>query len=455
MAIVLMIGVILILLSTIMITRGFRQLGNTANNRNWDQSLSVAESGLEVGLVEVDDDFDWNTGEVIPAAVIGTDAERGWAVAAADARPATDVQSTPEGEFVVVKPSNQDLLFSVAYVPSRDAAERRVRVVRAALTLAPVSTPWSLDMSYLTDMDLVISGNPTFHGEAADGHANGHLTVSGNPTFQQGCLTSSGGGSISGNVNDHSDCPDDPYAQPEEFVPEIVPDDFWHMSEYDMCPDGKVRAGPAHATFGSTAGSAPCTTGHILESDAGSTTFNGFEFNGCCDSKLNAKWDMSADGGIDGAYYFFEGSLTISGSPGTNNNPWNVLIVTEPVGACANHVGGDFTTSGSLVIAPYTEGAAHESNNVVVIAGRDIEWSGAGRIKEPGIVAAREQIKISGNPQVEGAFLAESKCDSPDDNVDSNEISGNPTFTLEGPMQTLWFTTDGPPVLQVAGWDEL
>jgi hypothetical protein len=455
MAIVLFIGTILILLSTIMITRGFRQLGNTANNQNWDQSLSVAESGLEVGLVELDDDFDWSTGEVIPAGVIGTDAERGWAVSAADARPAEDVETTPEGEFVVVKPSNRDLLFSVAYVPSRDAAERRVRVVRAALSFAPTSNAWSLDMAFLTDDDFTISGNPTFHGDAASGHSNGHLTVSGDPTFHDGCLTASDGGSISGNINDHSDCAPDPYYEPEEFVPEIIPRDFWHMSEYDMCPDGKVRAGPAHPTFGSTAGSTPCTVGHILEDDAGSNPFNGWKFNGCCDSKLNAMWDLADNTSDDGAYYFYQGSPQVSGSPGTNNSPWYVLIVAEAVGSCADHVGGDFVASGSLVIAPYTAGSEHTSNTVNVIAGRDIEWSGDGRLKEPGIIAAREQIKLNGNPQIEGAFIAESECDSADDNVHQTEITGNPTFTLEGPMQTLWFTTQGPPLLEVAGWDEL
>jgi len=455
MAIVLMIGVILVLLSTIMITRGFRQLGNTANNRNWDQSLSVAESGLEVGLVAIDDDFDWDTGEVIPLSVIGTESERGWAVAAADARPAEDVESTPEGEFVVVKPSNRDLLFSVAYVPSREAAERRVRVVRAALSFQPTSNSWSLDMAFLTDMDLDISGNPTFHGNAASGHSNGHVTVPGNPTFHDGCLTASDGGTISGNVNDHSDCPDDPYNQPEEFVPDIVAGDFWHMSEYDMCPDGKVRAGPAHPDFFDTVGTAPCTTGHILEDDAMADPFNGWKFEGCCDSKLNAKWDLSDGTAIDGAYYFFEGSPNVSGSPGTNNSPWHVLIVAESKGSCPANVGGDFTTSGSVVIAPYTGQPVHSGNNVAVIAERDVEWSGAGRLKVPGIVGAGEQIKISGNPQIEGAFIAQSECDSPDDNVDANQITGNPTFTLTGPLETIWVTEQGPPMLEVAGWDEL
>ena len=74
-AIVLLVGVALVLVSTVVVSRGFRQLVNTSNDTNWDNALLAAETGLDSGLVTLDGDFSYATGETIPLSSLGTDAE--------------------------------------------------------------------------------------------------------------------------------------------------------------------------------------------------------------------------------------------------------------------------------------------------------------------------------------------------------------------------------------------
>ena len=99
-----------------------------------------------------------------------------------------------------------------------------------------------------------------------------------------------------------------------------------------------MRAGPAHATYGHTVGSEPCT-GHVLKNDA-SSGYRNWKFNGCCDSKEWAKWDYDSDGKKNGVYYFYQGSPKVPKNPGSSNNPWKVTIngIFKPLHTGRNRV---------------------------------------------------------------------------------------------------------------------
>lgn len=455
-AIVMLLGSILVLISVVIVNRAARQVGTVNSDTRWDQALHVAESGIDVGLVSLEGNESWTTGETVPAGKLGSSDEGDWAVEVADARAASTLGVTPEGEYAVIKPSNAAVIYGVGFVPSRDAIGRRVRVVRVTLDQSPASITYQANRSFLTNEELEIIGNPTFHGVAASAHSNANVTVPGNPTFQDGCLTASTGGTVTGNLNVHASCPSTStrFTQPTQYVPEIVPRNQWGLSEYDMCPDGKVRAGPGHPTLGATAGTAPCTTGTILSQSA-TTPYRGWKYTGCCSATEGAGWTYDTNTAYDGAYYFYQGTVRIPNSPGTNNNPWMVTIIAEASGSCPNNVGGDVFLSGSMALAPYTAGSKHSGNGFAVLSGRDVDWSGNGKLLAPGVVAAREQISIGGNVDVDGAFIAEGKCNTATSTIQKNSISGNPTFRLDGPIGTGWTILTGQGGLAIVGWDEL
>jgi hypothetical protein len=454
-ALVLLVGSTLVLLTAIVVTRSNRLVGNSESDSQWDQSLHVAEGCIDVALAQLGGDDSWNTGETLPSGLVGASDERTWVVTAAAGRSDQSLTATPEGECIAIRPAGEMVLYGVGYVPARGADGERIRVVRVLLEMEPTQVPYAIDYAFVTNDDLHINLNPTSVGSSASIHANGGLHGTGNITLNDACLTSSDGSSLSGTVNVHGLCPVSPYDVDEVEIPEIVAREFWEFSEYDMCRDGKVRAGPAHVTHGATVVAATPCTGSVLEENAVSSPYRGWTFDGCCDAVEGAQWSYNTNTKYDGAYFFYGGTARVVASPGTNLNPWRVLLVTEARFVCPTQEAGDFYMLGNSVVAPYTLGTVHADNTAIVIAGRDIQWSGQGRFKAPGIVAAAEQIRVDGNPAMEGTLIAEGWCDSPGDNLDTNEIAGNPTFTLDAALDTIWVSENGPPIPTIIDWAEL
>jgi hypothetical protein len=443
-ATVALLGFAVVMITTVMTLRGTRQLRNTSSDAQWEQSLHVAEAGLDDIIVKVEADQTFSTGEFVPGFDDG-DAERAWAIAIADGLDSADLLSTPEGEYATIVPLNEQSIYSVGFAPNRESVERRVRVVRISYTRVPGVVPWKAERAFLTGGNLYVTGNPTAFEARSNVHANGHATISGSPTLQDACFSAAAGATISGNLNDHAACPD-PGGQEAVFIPDIEPRDFWHLSEFDLCPDGAVRAGPRHPMGDSTSGE-PCT-GTMLEVDAAASPYLGWGFTGI-DAFGAAQWRYGTNVENHGAYYVYHGSATIPSGPGTSTNPWRLSLVVEPVGDCPAHVGGDIVLTGAAVVTPY------DTAGTFMVAGRDVIWDGNGRLKEPGIIAAVEQIALVGNPQIQGSFVAEDACDSPDDSLDASEVAGNPKFELLGPLETIWGYEDSEGAVEVVGWDEL
>ena len=66
-AMILLIGSVLVVLTGVIVTRGVRQVGNTAGDADWEQSLNVAEAGMEFAINSLNNDGDFTTGETVPA----------------------------------------------------------------------------------------------------------------------------------------------------------------------------------------------------------------------------------------------------------------------------------------------------------------------------------------------------------------------------------------------------
>jgi hypothetical protein len=289
-----------------------------------------------------------------------------------------------------------------------------------------------------------MSGNPTIISGATVGvHTNDFLDIRGS-VFVDGCLSASDGSRVVGSMNQDAGC-GTPGVQAPVEIPAVDVRSFWEFSEYDLCPGGVVKAGPAHPTQGNTAANAPCT-GATLTAHADATPFRGWRYQGSS-TRLEAIWRHGSQGLYDGVYYVYRGSAEMAASPGTVADPWEVTLLVEGVGACPGITGGDVDISGSPVMIPYAD-----TRNLLIAAGRDVDISGSPDIT--GLIAAHEQIDNSGGATgVEAALLAELLCDSDDDYIDENDIAGNLTITNTGPVSTPFPGSERIPV--VAGWGEL
>jgi hypothetical protein len=446
MPVVLFLGMALMALASVVIMRGVRQFGNTGGDARWEQALAVAESGLDQGIQILAENPLYTTGEVVPIDVVSRQDERVWVVGVADERPYSNFAATPEGEYTLIKPSNSPALYVVGFTPSRSAPDRRVRVVRGEVDEELIETWWMLRFAFLSGGDAVFSGNPTLlSGTNVGVHANGYLSAGGS-TFISGCISASNGAKVSGSVSQEPHCAD-PGDQPLEFIPVIDPRLYWYLSQYDMCPGGTVKAGPAHDVYGHTAGNLPCT-GQTLASDP-AVSYRGWSFDGCCDPQTGAEWSYHGDGVFDGVYYFHEGSVKITSNPGSEADPWETTLLIEPSGECPNLIGGDLDISGTPRMQPHPS-----ANGLLALAGRDIEVSGTPGMFMSGLLAAHEQADVNGNPTVhEGGFIAEEACNSINDLIDTTIVSGNTTVSNSGPVETPIMGLVPHTVL--VAWDEL
>lgn len=421
---VVMFGGALVVMSATVMARGNAQFGTTDLDRNWEYALTAAESALSWGLATVEADVAWGTGDVVPPEVVGTSDERGWAIAAADAKDGSSVVPTPTGEFVVVKPANTTMVYGVGYAPDRDAVNRRVRVVRAGYQIVPTEITWVTNLAILTQSDLQVTGNPSFYtGPAIGIHTNGHLTTEGSTTID-GCLSASSGATMGGSSIQGEHCPP-PGDQPPMPVPVIDAADRWHTSTHDLCTSGRVRAGPAHPTLGHTTGEQPCT-GQIIENDANANPYNGWKFN----PTAVEKWHFESQTPFDGVFYVHHNSLVVTSSPGSSSIPWKATLIATSSGECPTAVEGDIRIEGHPTFDPYPG-----SGNLALVAGRDIRIQGNPNVS--GVVAAEEQIEVSGTATVTGGtYVSSADCDTPGSPVSVNFLDGNATVHNETDVET-------------------
>jgi len=443
-AAVMFLGLAVMMLTSVVAVRAFRQNSTTAADVKWEAALHVAESGLDDGLVRMHQAAGYTTGEYMPSGFDSPEDARTWVLEAADARSATEIVSTADGEYVVIRPTNTAAVFSIGYVPSRHDESRRVRIVHAMINDAIVNGGWFARYAVLTGGQLLLNGNPTIISGATVGlHTNDYLDIRGS-VFVDGCLSASDGSRVVGSMSQDPGC-GTPGVQAPVEIPAIDVRSFWEFSQYDLCPGGVVKAGPAHPAQGHTTASAPCT-GATLTTQAGSTPYRGWKYQGTSD-RLESIWRHGSLGLYDGVYYVYRGSAEMAASPGTVADPWEVTLLVEGVGSCPGITGGDIDISGSPVMVPYGE-----THNLLLLAGRDIDISGSPDIT--GLVAAHEQIDSSGGASgTETALLAELACDSADDYIDVNEISGNLLISNTGPVLSPFPGSESIPV--VAGWGEL
>ena len=412
--------------------RSVNDLGQVRSERLFEQTLHVADSGIDHTLFRLREDRNFNSGDgALPdfsAQADPEEAEKDWALAAANNNA---LVTESDGQWQVVKPVGTRVIYAVGYVPTKADADK-IRIIRAEYDFPPLLPRGAL----LTGGSLSINGGVTLSGANGSAHANGDGIVIGGSNQLSGQYTTSGDFESNGSLNvcqppgEVPDCdPSLPNAgQPEQEVPDINPRDSYYMSQYDLCPDGSVRAGPNYASTGGAAvalipaaDDVPCTGSEL--------TFN----NGWVHSGI--RWRYNSATNYDGVYYVYQGAADIQGG-GSLADPWEVTVFAEPVttgsGAeedCSHsHDLGDISVSGNPKLVSYP------GSPLLLIAGRDLSLfgsAGAGGQLLEGVLAAHEQYDIGGNVGIVGTAISNDLCDTTGSPESLNSVGGSVTIDFD------------------------
>lgn len=282
------------------------------------------------------------------------------------------------------------------------------------------NVPFGLEHAILSGGNLKISGNATIKNGST--HANGNTTVSGSPsidgTVSSSLVTTNTGSSVLKTVSGAS----------VETIPSINPAEFRQYAEYIFTRDGKVLD----------------AAGKVLADLSKGEKWNGWDYSVTADG---AKWTMSANDSIDGRFYI-EGDAVVSGNPGQAKPeylPWSATLLAE----------GDIEISGTPVMKNYTGGGTSVPDgvkNLLFVAGLDLKINGNLQQDQAfqGIMAAHEQVDISGNPSLGGYIIAEDAANTSNTATEIS-ISGNMELASGAKLATP-FSSDKPTRI---AWREL
>ena len=257
------------------------------------------------------------------------------------------------------------------------------------------------DNAITTEGDLGGNGSFTVTGTNGSIHSNNSVTVSGgSATITEGATASgscTGTGCVAGGV------------APED-IPIVEPSDFKSFSDYVLNDVGtieEVSSGDVY-TF-SNAGGGNWT--HSTTGD-GNTNFGGFSFN-----NAQGKWTAGNSDITDGSFYV-EGDFTTTGCP----PGWATTIVAD----------GYINFGGNADVTNFKDGSdTKDIQDMFLVAGTDIEFSGNPSNTIQGFLAAKEQISVSGAVNLEG-FIVASDASNTENLVTGNTIGGSLTITYNG-----------------------
>lgn len=265
----------------------------------------------------------------------------------------------------------------------------------------------------ITGGNLTISGNAEIGGSGANIHSNGNITISGNPEVEKNVTTSGTcdcedaeiGGTVKQGVAPRP-------------LPVINAADYRPSADYELRADGNVYAGQSGAAG---------PPGTFL-ANATTTPYNGWRWT-------ESKWDYQGNTAYSGSYYA-EGNVEVGSNPGKSGLELSIPLPplplpSVPLGANTEPWKVSIFATGDIVISGNPKMVPKDNRGYLLIAGKDIKISGNPEIPYPGIIAAHEQIRISGNLEGQGFVLGEDGA-ATSSTVTSNVISGNPEITYNG-----------------------
>jgi len=359
---VIFVTMILAGLATLFVARAVFESRATGTSANREAAIHVGEAGAENLLGDINNEGEDFATKVVTEGPTSTSTtvadhvydpdpalsgaalqswEEAWVVALAEAdwelgqNPssgyATRVIQTDEGQAFGIRAKYSgvdeahDAVFGVGFVPTIDADNRQVRVIKMLIA----RRFFSPEQALLTGGNLAFGGNGTIlapdcdatnPNEAdciADIHSNGSIDISGSAHEIQGSVTASG--TITGTAQATGG---QSGGEQTVTVPDVSARDFYGgqnvtynvdpggqtVAWYDLCPDGTVRI----------EGSTPCIGTLVWEKTSQSSTFRGWQFK-------NGTWQGSA---IEaGVFYVYQANAQVTGTS-------TDTISSDPSGDC-------------------------------------------------------------------------------------------------------------------------
>lgn len=310
-----------------------------------------------------------------------------------------------------------------------DGDTRQVRTTgRFRDLFAPPGSPWwTPSTAMLTGGSLKVAGNAAFFGTYGGVHANGFLSITGTPLISRDA-TASGGLAVSGRARIQGFSRPD---APRVPLPDVRPAALRFQADYILAAGGKVTD----------------ACGWILHDAATGGPFNGW-------SHLDDGWHFSGNGqnppSIAGTY-FVEGDALIVGTGQGATVGRNAAGQTQVVSMTVIATGSIHVTGSSRLVHDRPDG-------LLLVAGGDVRLTGTPGLEQrlEGLVAAREQIHVSGTPEICGALVAQDAARINDLNAE-NLVPGTPDITCNGSLEPRipaldpdrpWFVLD-PEILSV------
>ena len=409
-AMVLVIGIaaLFIAASLLAIDLADVSLKGSSRHVSYEQELHLAENGIDKVLARLQENDDWFT-TIVPAPLVGSSkaTEKAWALANL-----ATAESAPGGSYAYAKPLGRNVIYAVGWDKSKSGPSAG-RVLKAEYLFSTYHPEGAI----VSGGDLKIGGSAGVDGILGDVHANGDINFSGSAATISGQITASGSISGGGGVTSGGQTS----GAPQKTLPPVDTLEMWTLLSardpsnwYDLCSDGTARS-PLGA-------GAPCTGAVILYQPG----VNFGSFRGWTYKSSTQEWEKDGSAEYDGVYFVDEGTARITKSIGTDANPWRATIITrsaEITGTCEGEW-GDIEVSGAPNMRGFIDG-------LTLVSGRDLHITGNPSQEFNGVLAAHEQVFISGNPTVVGSVLAESACDSDGSPVDVTEISGSMQITYD------------------------
>jgi len=280
-------------------------------------------------------------------------------------------------------------------------------VVRTVLTNTYLNS-----RGILTGQDLTVSTTTAVQGALGSIHANGNLALSGTVSIAKdatakGTYQATGGATVAGQSGG---------GKPTVSLPSVTPSSLQSYADYileTVGNNGRIRVTATGQTFNSG--------------------WNGWSYN-----RSTRIWSNSRSTIPAGTYYANQASIGITGAAGTSANPWRATLIAT----------NDITITGRVVMAPDAT-TSTDGSDLALVAGGDILINiASGSASVTGLVAANEQVKLSGTISLTGAVIAAGAANARG-TVTSNSVSGNVTISnsrqlrnpLQGPVQVLSWTT--------------
>ena len=235
------------------------------------------------------------------------------------------------------------------------------------------------DSAIVTGGALKMWGSSTVEGDQGIIYATGQVDISGcsgDPAVSQGIYTP---GIILGDEKVGGAGAHEGASAPE--VPSVNPSEYFDLADFDLWENGEVYSKVDGAWV-------------LLGTADGSTAVAGWKYD------IGTKtWSNSGEPD-SGTVYVQNGNVELTGNIGGSDKAWVGTLLVNGTGTADGTGNVTLAGTGNTIMTP-------DSGGIAVMTMGNISGSGNMTV-DNGLVAAHEQITISGNMDVTGSLLAES-----------------------------------------------